>query len=64
MFLCKRYMVFYIAVSITGSFVSEIVYCFHLLDVIGRFPTLQNVIKSVTVNIEQLGLTTFLGNFT
>jgi len=35
-----RYMVFYIAVSITGSFVSEIVYCFHLLDVIDRAPTL------------------------
>jgi len=29
-----RYMVFYIAVSITGSFVAEMVYCFHLLDVV------------------------------
>ena len=54
-------MVFYIAVSITGSFVSEIVYCFHLLDVIGRFPTLTNVVKAVTTNIKQIGLTSLLG---
>ena len=58
-----KYMLFYIVCSFVGSFVNggQIVYCWHLLDVIGRFPALQNVIKAVTTNIRQLGLTALLG---
>ena len=53
-------MVFYIVISIIGTTISEIAYCFHLLDIIGRSPTLKNVIKAVTTNIRQLALTTTL----
>jgi len=45
------YMLFYTVVSAMGLFVSDIVYCLHLLDIIVRFPALQNVIKAVTTNI-------------
>jgi hypothetical protein len=55
-------MSFYIAVSIAGTIISEIVFCWHLLDIIGRSPTLQNAIKAVTMNFKQLALTGFLGN--
>mmetsp|Transcript_28121 Transcript_28121/g.24854 ORF Transcript_28121/g.24854 Transcript_28121/m.24854 type:complete len:147 (+) Transcript_28121:2248-2688(+) len=46
-----NYIVFYMIISIIGYGISEIVYCFHLLDIINRFDTLQNVIKAVTTNI-------------
>lgn len=55
------YLLFYVTVSAMGLFLSDIVYCLHLLDIILRFPTLLNVIKAVTTNIGQLGLTTLLG---
>lgn len=44
-----------------GSVVSEICYALHLFDIINRFQTLKNVIKSVTYNALQLGLTLVFG---
>jgi hypothetical protein len=55
-----KYFFFYITVSFVGSFINEIAYSLHLLDVIERFPTLQNVIKAITTNAKQLFLTTVL----
>ena len=55
------FMAFYLTVSILGLAVSEITYCLHLLDVINRFDTLKNVVKSVTYNVKQLALTAMLG---
>ena len=55
------FLLFYLIVSILGCAVSEITYCLHLLDVINRFNTLRNVIKSVTYNLKQLMLTGLLG---
>ena len=40
---------------------SPVFYAFHLLDVIERFPTLKDVIRSVTMNIKQLLMTAMLG---
>jgi len=54
------YICFYIVVSIIGLFYSPIIYSFHLLDIVNRFPMLQNVIVSVTGNFMQLSLTFFL----
>jgi hypothetical protein len=56
-----KYMLFYIAVSIIGCIANEIAFSLHLLDIISRFPTLQNVIKAITTNSKQLLLTSFLG---
>ena len=50
----------YFGISILGYLSLEIYYSFHLLDVVNRFTTLQNVIKSVTQNMEQLSLTFLL----
>jgi len=52
-----QYYVLYFGISILGFLSQDIYYSFHLLDVINRIPTLQNVIKSVTSNFEQLNLT-------
>jgi hypothetical protein len=49
--------VLYFGISILGYLSSDIYYSFHLLDVINRIDTLQNVIKSVTSNLEALSLT-------
>ena len=53
-FLCSdskfTYMFFYIVVSIIAVTESEILYCFHLLDIINRSPLLKNVVSSVTGN--------------
>lgn len=38
------YMSFYIVCSVIGFFSSPIIYCFHLLDVMNRFPMLKSVI--------------------
>jgi len=37
-------------ISMLGYFYLDIFYALHLLDFITRSPTLQNVIKSVTLN--------------
>lgn len=51
----------YFVFSIQGLLQSPVFYSFHLLDVINRSPPLQNVIKSVTLNIDQILLTAMLG---
>ena len=51
----------YLAFSFQGLFQSPVFYAFHLLDVIERFPTLKDVIRSVTMNISQLLMTAMLG---
>lgn len=52
-----RYYVLYFGISVLGFYTHEIYYSFHLLDVVVRFPTLSNVIKSVTSNAERLLMT-------
>lgn len=47
-----QYQVLYFGISILGYLSQDIYYSFHLLDVITRSPTLQNVIRSVTSNAE------------
>lgn len=51
----------YLAFSLQGLLQSPVFYAFHLLDVIERFPTLKDVIRSVTMNIKQLLMTAMLG---
>lgn len=66
-FLCSdpkfTYMFFYIVVSIIAVVQSEILYCFHLLDIINRSPLLLNVVHSVTGNFRSLALTLLLMAF-
>ena len=50
----------YFGISFLGFYTHEIYYSFHLLDVVVRFPTLTNVIRSVTSNAEQLLMTGLL----
>ena len=38
----------YLAFSLQGMFQSPVFYSFHLMDVVNRFPTLKDVIRSVT----------------
>lgn len=51
----------YLAFSLQGLLQSPVFYAFHLLDIIQRFPTLKDVIRSVTMNIKQLLMTAMLG---
>lgn len=51
----------YLAFSVQGSIQSPIFYSFHLTDVVNRFPELQSVIQSVTLNGDQLLMTAMLG---
>ena len=55
------YAIFYIMVSLFGLLLSPLFYSYHLLDIVVRFETLKNVIRSVTRNANQLLLTLFLG---
>ena len=55
-----QYYVLYFGISFLGFYAHELYYSFHLLDVIQRFPTLTNVIRSVTSNAEQLLMTCLL----
>ena len=55
------FAIMYLALSVQGMVQSPVFYSLHLLDVINRFSTLQNVIKSVTTNLYQLLLTAMLG---
>lgn len=48
-------------VSLVGFFYSNLIYCFHLLDVVNRSEILQNVVRSITKNSYQLLITMFLG---
>lgn len=56
-----RYFCVLILFSVAGFLISPAFYSFHLLDVIGRFSTLQDVIKSVTLNFSDLLTTALLG---
>ena len=55
------YSIFYIVVSLFGLLLSPLFYAYQLLDIISRFETLKNVIRSVTRNGNQLLLTLVLG---
>jgi inositol 1,4,5-triphosphate receptor type 1 len=55
------FFVIYYVFSVQGLIQSPVFYSFHLLDVINRFPALQNVILSVTTNLSQLLMTAMLG---
>ncbi len=56
---CGRYNTMYVVTSILGCY-NPFFFCVHLLDVAYRNKTLQNVLKSVTVNGWQLLLTMLL----
>jgi len=56
-----QYLVFYLIVSILGLVGPELVYALQLLDVVNRFPNLRNVVRSVTMNTQQLLMTSLLG---
>lgn len=55
-----QYYVFYFGISMLGKYSLSIYYSFHLLDVVNRSAVLQNVMKAITQNIEQVGLTGIL----
>lgn len=55
------FILIYLAFSLQGLFQSPIFYSFHLLDMVNRFPQLQSVIQSVTLNGNQLLMTAMLG---
>lgn len=64
LFMHDRYLwflVFYLTVIIFAMFLSPLLYCLHLLEVIVRFPTLFNVLKAIYNNARTLLLTGFLG---
>ena len=47
----------YLVMSWLGVFISPFFFCFHLLDIINRSPTLQAVLMSVFYNGRQLVMT-------
>ena len=53
------FYLFYLLFSVLGTFVTPLFFSFHLLDVLYRYPSLQNVIKSITLPKESL-LVSFL----
>lgn len=55
------FLLFYLTVIILALFISPLLYCLHLLEVMVRFPTLFNVIKAISNNAQTLFLTGFLG---
>lgn len=55
-----RFYVFYFGTSMVGFIYGPIFYSLHLLDVVNRFSTLKNVIRSVTSNLKQLVMTFIL----
>jgi hypothetical protein len=42
------YIVFYVFLSFLGSFYDVIFYSFHLLDILNRFDSLTDVIRSIS----------------
>ena len=54
------YYCLYFMISMLGYFYLDVFYALHLLDMITRSPTLQNVIKSVTLNGYQFAMTALL----
>lgn len=51
------FYVFYLVFAVFGTFASPLFFAFHLLDILYRYPSLQNVIKSVTIPKVQLLVT-------
>lgn len=51
------FYLFYLVFSLLGTFFNPLFFAFHLLDVLYRYPSLQNVIKSITIPREPLLLT-------
>lgn len=47
-----KFFLVYILISFLGILLSPIFYSFHLLDAVNWFPTLKNVIRSVTLRME------------
>ena len=56
-----RYYCLLVLFAVFGFLLSPAFFSFHLLDIVGRSPTLQDVIKSVTNNILELAQTGLLG---
>ena len=56
-----RYFTTLIFLAVAGFTFSPAFYSFHLLDIIHRFPILQDVIKSVTLNSKDLLVTALFG---
>ena len=52
-----RFYVLYVTFTWLGNFVSPFCFCFHLLDIVNRSPTLQAVLQAVTHNGRQLVMT-------
>jgi inositol 1,4,5-triphosphate receptor type 1 len=48
------FLVIYASMSLLGVFASPVFYSMQLLDIVNRFPSLSNVIRSVTKNSNQL----------
>jgi hypothetical protein len=44
------FLMIYSSMSLLGIFASPVFYSMQLIDIINRFPSLSNVIKSVTKN--------------
>lgn len=44
------YFIIYFAISVVGFSYLTLIYSIHLLDVVQRIPTLQNVIRAITDN--------------
>lgn len=55
------YLLCYAGVAFAGIYFSRLCFCILLLDIIDRSIILKNVIKSITVNFRQLGMTGILG---
>jgi hypothetical protein len=54
------FLMIYASMSLLGIFASPVFYSMQLIDIINRFPSLSNVIKSVTKNSSQLIMSAML----
>ena len=55
------YLIFNLTMAVLGVFLTRIFFSAMLLDIIGRSDLLKNVVKSVTLNANQLFMTMILG---
>lgn len=54
------YQLGYLSFSVLGTAVNPLFFSFHLLDILYRYPTLQNVVKSITIPRKSLFLSFLL----
>jgi hypothetical protein len=54
------YYLAYGALAVIGTVIHPFFFCFHLTEILIRYPTLKNVVKSVWEPKQQLGLTLIL----